>query len=296
MNHHLDAPAASSSARLAFADATYACVTSIVDAEGAFARFRDAFPAADEAAARRAWPELFRGDDWLLPFRAYLLRRPDATVLIDTGVGPTSDLLKRPQSLLPGALSREAIDLVVLTHLHTDHIGWAAVDKRPFFPNARYVVSGADYGLFGSRLRILAQRDVLTLVHGATEVVRGVRLWPTPGHTPGHMSVVVDDVIVVLGDVAVHPAQIADASLAYALEYNPRQAAATRHALFERLAANPSHVLAAGHLPQPFGRIRRAGRGFSYEPLRERPERTAGRGETGPKPRRARALDKDCPG
>jgi glyoxylase-like metal-dependent hydrolase (beta-lactamase superfamily II) len=267
MKQGTDAHAAGGSERVAFMDATYAHVTSILDSAGTFLAFSDAFPAADQAAAQRAWPELFRGDDWLLPFRAYLLRRPDVTVLVDAGLGPKSDLLARPQSLLPASLPREAIDLVVLTHLHTDHIGWAAVDERPFFPNARYVMSGADYGLFGSRLSILAQRNVLTLVHGATELVPGVRLWPTPGHTPGHMSVVTDEHVVILGDVAVHPAQIDDPSLAYALEHDPRQAAATRHALLERLAKNPSHVLAAGHLPQPFGRIRRTNGGFSYEGL-----------------------------
>jgi glyoxylase-like metal-dependent hydrolase (beta-lactamase superfamily II) len=266
MNHQMDAPAASASGGV-FADGTCAGVTSILDAEGTFLSFRDAFPAADQAAARQAWPELFRGEDWLLPFRAYLLRRRDVTVLVDAGLGPTSDLLAQPQSLLPASLPPKAIDLVVLTHLHTDHIGWAAVDDRPFFPKARYVVSGADYGLFGSRLSILKQRGVLTLVHGATELVPGVRLWPTPGHTPGHMSVVVDEHVVILGDVAVHPAQIADPSLAYALEHDPRQAAATRHALLEQFAGNASYVVAAGHLPQPFGHIRCRNRGFSYEAI-----------------------------
>jgi glyoxylase-like metal-dependent hydrolase (beta-lactamase superfamily II) len=269
VNDHADAPPGSASERLTFADASYGCATSILDAEGTFLTFRDAFPTADQAAARRAWPELFRGDDWLLPFRAYLLRRPDATILVDAGLGPNSELLARPQNFLPASLARETIDLVVLTHLHTDHIGWAVVDERPFFPNARYVVSGADYGLYGSRLSVLVQRDVLTLVHGTDELVPGVRLWPTPGHTPGHMSVIVDEDVVILGDVAVHPAQINDPSLAYAFEHDPQQAAATRRALFERLAGNLSHVVAAGHLPQSFGRIRRTSRGFSYEGLIE---------------------------
>jgi glyoxylase-like metal-dependent hydrolase (beta-lactamase superfamily II) len=265
VNDHADAPPASASERLTFADASYGCATSILDAEGTFLTFRDAFPTADQAAARRAWPELFRGDDWLLPFRAYLLRRPDSTILVDAGLGPNSELLARPQSLLPASLAREKIDLVVLTHLHTDHIGWAAVDEQPFFPNARYVLSGADYGLYGSRLSVLAQRGVLTLVHGPDELVPGVTLWPTPGHTPGHISVIVDEHVVILGDVAVHPAQIDDPSLAYAFEHDAQQAAATRHALLERLAGNPSHVLAAGHLPTPFGRIRQTNGKLSYE-------------------------------
>jgi glyoxylase-like metal-dependent hydrolase (beta-lactamase superfamily II) len=267
MKGHADAPAASLSERCAFADATYACVTSILDAEGVFLPFRDAFPTTDTAAAQRAWPELFRGDDWFLPFRAYVLRRTDATVLVDTGVGPQSGLLARPQRLLPASLPRQAVDLVVLTHLHADHIGWAAFDERPFFPNASYVVSGADYGLFGSRVSVLAERGVLTLVHGATELVPGVQLWPTPGHTPGHMSVVVDDHVVILGDVAVHPAQIADPSLAYALEHDPGQAAVTRRAVLERLADNRAYVVGAGHLAQPFGRIRRTNGGFAYEAM-----------------------------
>jgi hypothetical protein len=83
MKHDTDADTPPDSERVAFADATHACVASILDSAGTFLAFRDAFPTADQAAVRRAWPELFRGDDWLLPFRAYLVRRPDVTILVD---------------------------------------------------------------------------------------------------------------------------------------------------------------------------------------------------------------------
>src|SRR3989440_12466020 len=91
------------------------------------------------------------------------------------------------------------VDLVVHTHLHVDHVGWDGT-----FPNARYVVPTDDWSYFmseeslqqrphlGDRVEPLDDAGLVVLVDGELEVASGVRLVPTPGHTPGHASVFIE--------------------------------------------------------------------------------------------------------
>src|SRR5439155_25976384 len=93
------------------------------------------------------------------------------------------------------------------------------------FPNARYVVPTDDWSYFmseeslqrrphlGDRVEPLDDAGLVVLVDGELEVASGVRLVPTPGHTPGHASVFVESQgseLAVLGDVVVHELQLAD--------------------------------------------------------------------------------------
>ena len=96
------------------------------------------------------------------------------------------------EELASAGASPDEVDLVVHTHLHVDHVGWDG-----FFPNARYVVSDDEWSYFMSeeslaqrphlRDRVEPLRDAgsVVLVDGELEVASGVRLVPTPGHTPG---------------------------------------------------------------------------------------------------------------
>jgi len=98
----------------------------------------------------------------------------------------------------------EDVDLVVFTHLHVDHVGWALADGEPFFPRARYVAHSAEFDYFGTTAAdVLEIRDDLIelrragrveAVDGGGEVHPGVVIRPLPGHTPGHCGVEVKDV------------------------------------------------------------------------------------------------------
>jgi hypothetical protein len=102
------------------------------DAQGSFMTFREAFPQAseeEEAFARTHYGSLSRSDDWLLPFRAFAIRMPDRVLLVDTGVGRNSELLPDCEGRLLEGLRAQGIEprdieLVLLTHLHSDHVGW----------------------------------------------------------------------------------------------------------------------------------------------------------------------------
>ena len=262
-------------------------LTALLDAHGSFMSFRAAFPDADgelEQASRDDYPDLFNGDQWVLPFRAFTIRTPEATVVVDAGVGPPpGEFLPERQGLLQAELfaagiSAADVGLVVLTHLHVDHIGWTAIDGTPFFPRARYVTSAVDWRFFANRFESRATFAAkLAPLEGAgaveliesppTQLLDGISVLPTPGHTPGHLSVRVtgaDATAVILGDVAVHPAQLREPTLGYAHDEDAAVAAATRQALLHQLAGA---VVAAGHFPGAIGRVLPDSERWLWRPL-----------------------------
>jgi glyoxylase-like metal-dependent hydrolase (beta-lactamase superfamily II) len=242
-------------------------VTALRDADGTFASMREAFGVDDDAA-------------WYLPFLCYLVRHERNTVVVDTGVGPMAGddpFLPERQGRLPDELARAGVDrtevdLVVLTHLHVDHVGWNMVDGAPCFPNARYVAHRADFDWITAarpdrpyvrdNVLGLAASGVLELVDGPSELLPGVALRWTGGHTPGHCVVDAGDVTL-LGDLAVHERQLADPELAYVAEEDPAAAAELRRQLLPGFAAS-GRLLGLAHLG--LGRVSPAGDGFTWLP------------------------------
>ena len=243
----------------------------LVDGTGTFATVSEAFPALDSDA------------QWWLPVNTVLIRGPEATVLVDTGLGPAPRAFMAdaeahlPRRLAEALVGAEEIDLVVHTHLHVDHVGWDGA-----FPNARYVVHADDWSYFSTdeamagrphlreKVLPLAEAGLLDLVSTETEVAPGVRTVPTPGHTPGHMSVWVesgDEQVVVLGDVVVHEAQLPDPDLVYVNDGDPTMSAATRKEVLGRLADEGADVIVS-HF-KGVGRFARRGTGFCWTDAKE---------------------------
>ncbi len=254
-------------------------VTALLDATGVFFKSaRDAFPgagAADWAAAAALDPDAFGpGDAWRLDFRCFAVADPGGTggwTLIDAGVGPAegpgAPWCPVP-GRLPGLLSAAGIDrsdvhTVVLTHLHEDHTGWAAdAAGRPFFPDARYVVQRAETAALDRRdpvwdwvVEPLRTAGQLHEVDGRHRLCPGLTLLPTPGHTPGHQSALVErpdgrDVLVT-GDLLVHAVQLAAPGVAYSHERDQDAARTSREELLSR-AVDSGALLATAHLTRPF--------------------------------------------
>lgn len=225
----------------------------LVDFEGSFATMRQAFGVDDD-----------RG--WTLAFRVFLARAGDATVLVDTGLGPPGDdpFMPERDGRLPELLDPAEVDLVVFTHLHPDHVGWNMRDGRPVFPNARYVAHAADYEHFtqtrGDRPYVRTQIAAapLELVEDGATPIPGVTLHHAPGHTPGHCVVELPGALV-LGDLAVHELQLADPGLAYVGEEDPELAADARRRILPSLG---EREVAVAHLG--VGRILADGEGFRW--------------------------------
>jgi glyoxylase-like metal-dependent hydrolase (beta-lactamase superfamily II) len=249
-------------------------IVPLVDTEGTFATCAEAFPDLTPEqleAVRAQWPECFRGDDWWLPFRVFLLRG-SALIAVDAGVGPSpNDFLPGSQTRLPQELERVGVapsdvELVVFTHLHIDHVGWG-----PLFTSARAFVHADDWEYFDrplthEKLGDFAQTGRLELVDCEREIAPGASMVPTPGHTPGHMSIRVADTFI-LGDVATHPVQFGHPALRFPLgDHQHDRAVATRRSTLTHLAADERVRVASPHLPGTFGHVVRAGDGFAWRP------------------------------
>jgi glyoxylase-like metal-dependent hydrolase (beta-lactamase superfamily II) len=179
-------------------------------------------------------------------------------VLVDAGVGPAGGEAaewlgvsgRLPRLLQQVGVAVEDVDAVVVTHVHLDHVGWMSDGERPAFPRAEYVVQRdevehtRDGSTYASRIRPIEEAGQLRVVDGET-ALRGLRLLPTPGHTPGHQSVATDRAVLG-GDVLVHPAQARWPELTYVYEQDPATAVTSRREVLA-LAATLGIPIAAAH-------------------------------------------------
>ena len=204
---------------------------------------------------------------------AYAIRSQGKTIVCDTGYGPG------PIEYLGGARGRllddmrdkgidpVSVDLVAMTHLHGDHVGWNLdADGKPNFPNARYLVPQGDWDFFSAALAANPQMQQVTplkdlgrmdLVSGETKLTDDVRTIPTPGHTPGHVSYLIasgGEKAVIAGDVAHHPAQVHETDWCPVFDLDSTVSSDSRKRLIEMLEADEA-TAAFCHFPEPFGKI-----------------------------------------
>jgi glyoxylase-like metal-dependent hydrolase (beta-lactamase superfamily II) len=248
----------------------------VPDAVGLLAGYAEAYPDVPAEAwepYRELYPELFADDQWRLPCQSHLIRSGGTTVLVDTRVGPPGlwEWTAESEGGLPGALeglgvAREDVDLVFLTHLHIDHVGWNAdLDGVPCFPRARYLVH-PDAVAFASsqdtrphvRRCILSLADRFEPVSDEVALAPGVTAFEAPGHYPGHMAIRIEsdgEQALLIADVAVHPALLQEPDWLYVSDGDPAESARTRHALLPDLV-DRDVIVACGHYPgDGFGRI-----------------------------------------
>jgi glyoxylase-like metal-dependent hydrolase (beta-lactamase superfamily II) len=232
----------------------------------------------------------------------YLLQRIQCLVIeidgiriaVDTCVGndkrranPGWHNLQLPflDDLSAAGFPAESIDVVVCTHLHVDHVGWNTMLVEgqwvPTFPHARYVFAEPELeywratsypdgdDIFGDSVAPVVDAGRADLVPVDHQVDRGVRLDSTPGHTPGHVSVVVESggqQAVITGDMIHTPVQIASVDLSSAFDYDQLAAAGTRRDFLARYADDT--LVIGTHWGGPgAGRIRRHDGNWGIEPV-----------------------------
>ncbi len=209
----------------------------------------------------------------------FLIRSEGQLIAVDTGMGPKVSPETPWGELLNDFASHgvrpEEVDMVVMTHAHRDHVGWnlSSQDGKqvPTFPNAKYYVSAKDWeachdpSLIEARFPNapdcvwpLEDLDVVELVDGESQLTSEISTLPTPGHTPGHMSLMISSQGqqgLVLGDVLHNTVQIENTDWVSRADIDPEQTRITRRDLMERLERDGIPV-AAVHLASPgFGRI-----------------------------------------
>ena len=229
-------------------------------------------PEEEWAPYRELYPQ--SGTDasqWSTNAQCYALRAGGETLLIDTGLGagPFEMFGGGAGNLVPDMRAKgvepDSVDRVIFTHLHGDHVGWSVTDGAATFPNARYLVPEPDWEYFRAESRasdnphIAAQIEplealgLMDLVSGEHALNDEITLLPTPGHTPGHQSMVIASAgerALILGDVAHHPAQVEETGWSPSFDADGAVSAATRMQMMERLEAS-GELVAACHFPAP---------------------------------------------
>lgn len=229
----------------------------------------------------------------LTPYTCLLIETGRHVALIDTGAGTAFATTGAIEARLEVAGIRPRdIDTVVLTHAHPDHLGGAVNARgKPRFPNAIHYVSEREREFWTSghpdlaglcvpqeircqlehsaRGCLDALRHHLEPVERAMEILPGVHLLPAPGHTPGHLALLLDSggqQLLNLGDASVHPLHLQHPDWQNGFDIDAAQAAATRRALMERAAAEQMHVMAF-HFPFPsIGRVEKANAAWKWLP------------------------------
>ncbi len=264
---------------------------------------------------RVKWEKLLPPDEFhRVPqeLRCVLIEADGQRILVDCGVGDKpNDVIaaqyevRRPNGTLLDDLARHGlrpddIDIVIFTHLHGDHAGWATriigspgdqpLSCAPTFPNARYYVQGQEYDdathtnertrntYFPVNYLPLMQHGVLTLLDGPADITPSVRVEPTPGHTAGHRSVIVTSPadpslpleekppapVLILGDLATYMIQFARLPWVTAYDVLPLVNIETKRR-WQQWALDSQAVLISPHDTRiPAGRLARNAKGF-YE-------------------------------
>jgi glyoxylase-like metal-dependent hydrolase (beta-lactamase superfamily II) len=278
-------------------------VTYLPDGFGVFDR-AVSFPASEPGDWARHADCLDADGRLVMSFGAFLIRTGAHRIMVDLGMGPVDldipgvgrvrggDLLS---SLAQEGLGPADIDTVVFTHLHPDHVGWTG---RPMqagddgagpgvvgltFGGARHLVGAAEWHYWsgGSRPGGPDPLTVMNRLAGRIELLRdrdelapGVHVRATPGHTPGHLCVVVTDPaattaqrVVITGDLMHTAAQVVRDDWQFFADVDGERARTTRTAMVAELD-DAAVTVAAGHFTgQVFGHIRGSARGRDWVPL-----------------------------
>jgi len=201
---------------------------------------------------------------------AFLLNEAGEWTLVDTGYGGRGG----PGGKLPGEIEKvgvrpEQIRRVIITHLHSDHIGWNTVDRdgraEVLFKNARHILQRREWEYY-TQPDVLAQNPavetcvkpveaagLLELIDGDAVITTSVSALLTPGHTPGHQSLLINsgnEKAIITGDVTHTPVQIAQPEWSPTFDHDPEESARTRLALFARIEQEGLRVC-AGHYRYP---------------------------------------------
>jgi glyoxylase-like metal-dependent hydrolase (beta-lactamase superfamily II) len=224
---------------------------------------------------------------------ALLVEAPDRTVVVDTCIGNDKE---RPIAAWSGLQTRfledfaaagagvSAVDAVVCTHLHIDHVGWNTRLEGsrwvPTFENARYLLGKTEWAhwqadgdahqqqVLADSVKPLFEADQVDLVEMDHKICDEVRLEPTPGHTPGHVSVHISsrgEEAVITGDLMHHPCQIAHPEWGASVDTDPAQARTTRDAFLSRYADTPALVIGTHFAGTSAGRIVRDGETYRLD-------------------------------
>jgi glyoxylase-like metal-dependent hydrolase (beta-lactamase superfamily II) len=228
----------------------------------------------------------------------------ERVVVIDTCIGNEKDrMIELPrwshlqtkfiESFRKTGFAPEDVTDVLCTHMHMDHVGWNTTLKgdkwAPTFPNARHYFSRTehDYWLtnpveagegnhlaFVDSVQPIIEAGMAVFVDDNADLGDGISLVPTPGHTPGHVSVCLrtgKGEVYITGDSIHHPCQLARTEWSARIDWDQEMSRTSRRKLLQ-LASRDNAYLAGSHFSIPsIGRVFPAGdgEGYAFEAVRQ---------------------------
>ncbi len=232
-------------------------------------------------------------DEMLLSIHALLVEAPGIRLVVDTCIGND-----RPRSLLGGnalstpflahlaaaGWSRESVTAVVCTHLHVDHVGWNTMRDGdvwvPTFPNARYLIGAKELAhwtaegdegqqeILSDSIQPILDAGLVDLVEMDHRISPEIWLQPTPGHTPGHVSVMIRSQgqrAAITGDMTHHPCQMAHPDWSPGFDGDAKAAAKMRAKMFAEWADEPILVIGTHYAGPTAGHVKRDGAAFRFD-------------------------------
>jgi len=205
-------------------------------------------------------------------FTPTVVNTGNALILFDTGLNAEGTTA----ALAEAGYSPDQVDVVVITHMHGDHIGGLMNGDAPTFPNARYVTGAKEFDAWGamenegfeSKVRPLAEQ--MEMLEDGASVAPGITAMAAFGHTPGHMTYMLESdgkQLLVAADFANHYVwSLGHPDWEVSFDMDKAAAAATRRRILEMLAAEEMPFIGY-HMPWPgMGYVEAQGDGFRYVP------------------------------
>lgn len=205
-------------------------------------------------------------------FTPTLVNTGKELVLFDTGMVPEG----MTTALAAAGYSPDEIDVVVLTHMHPDHIGGLMSGGTPTFAKARYVTGSAEHNFWSGSpselftANVVPLNDRMTFLDDGGTVTGGITAKLAPGHTPGHMAFLVESggqTLAITADTANHYVwSLAHPDWEVRFDADKPMAAQTRRDVFGMIAADRIPFIGY-HMPFPaMGYVEAQGDGFRYVP------------------------------
>jgi len=254
---------------------------------------------------KEADPKTLKSMPWLYPhfvtedgalklsFHALLVETKGIKLVVDTCIGndkPRKELNMVPlhtdflEQCTAAGFGRDEVTHVVCTHLHVDHVGWNTMLENgkwvPTFPKARYLIGRKEYGHWTgekddeAHQQILADSVTPIFDAGLAQQVEldhrispELRLIPTTGHTPGHVSVLIESrgkTAVITGDMMHHPCQIGHPDWSPDFDVDKVASAVTRRAMLKDWADGPILVIGTHFAAPTAGHVKKDGAAYKF--------------------------------
>lgn len=205
-------------------------------------------------------------------FTPTLIEMGGEKILFDTGT--SADAMR--DSLAHAGHSPDEITKIVLTHMHGDHISGLMSGGAETFANAEYFAGAYEFDewdmsgdeAFETFVRPISDADKFAFIEGGDSVASGVTAVETFGHSPGHMSYMIESggqQVLIGGDFTNHYIySLANPDWHLLFDRDKEQAAQTRRATLDMLATDKI-ALIGYHMPFPgYGMVEKDGDGFRW--------------------------------